>query len=361
MTTITAAVSRGTENPFTIEDLELAEPGHDEVLVRIHAAGLCHTDLSTLEGPIMSWPAVLGHEGAGIVERVGSGVTEFQPGDHVATSFAWCGRCAACLQGAPTRCDQMWPLNFSGARADGSTYLTAADGSTVGGSYLGQSCFATHSLVPERSVIKAPHEIDLTVVAALGCGNLTGAGAVLNTLKVGAGDGIVISGVGPVGLGAVMAAQAAGATRIVAIDVLPERLAIAQQVGATHTIDGRADNVLAQIQEIFGGGVDIAFDSSGNPDAVFTDIAALKLNGRIALAAGGIAAAAQSPVLTGKTVYNTLVGEVVPRVFLPRLFDLYLHGKFPIDPLITTYPLEEIASAVADTHSGKVIKAVFTP
>lgn len=361
MSTITAAVSRGQEAPFTIETLTMSEPGPDEVLVKIHAAGLCHTDLATLAGPMMAWPAVLGHEGAGVIEAVGSNVTGFQVGDHVATYFAWCGRCAACLQGQPTRCDQMWPLNFGGRREDGTTPLSAADGSPVGARYLGQSCFATHAMVSSRSVIKVPQEIDLTVIAALGCGTLTGAGAVLNTLKVGAADHLVVSGVGAVGLGAVMAASAAGATRIVAIDIVQERLDLALAVGATHAIDGRSDDVLGQIRQAIPGGVDYAFDASGAPEAVMTSLAALKLNGKIALAAGGLAAAAQSPVLTGKTVYNTLVGEAVPAVLLPRLIELHLHGKFPIERVVSTYPLEQIDAAVADTQAGKVLKAVFTP
>lgn len=361
MTTITAAVSRGKEVPFTIETLELADPGPDEVLVKISAAGLCHTDLGVLEASLVKWPAVLGHEGAGVVERVGTNVVEFQPGDHVATSFAWCGRCAACLQGRPTRCELMIPLNFDGVRADGSVVLTAADGAAVGGLFMGQSCFATHALVAASSVIKVPQEIGLAVVAALGCGIQTGAGAVLNTLRVSPGDSIVVSGTGTVGLGAVMAARAAGATRIVAVDVLQPRLELALEVGATHAIDGRAEDVPAQLQQALGGQADVAFDASGVPEVVQNDVNALKLGGQIALAASGAGAAMSSPAIIGKTIYNTLVGEVVPRVFLPRLIDLHLHGKFPVDRLISTYALRDIESAVDDTKAGKATKAVLTP
>ncbi|WP_155060168.1 NAD(P)-dependent alcohol dehydrogenase [Streptomyces blattellae] len=360
MTTISALVSRGKEAPFTLETLELAEPGPDEVLVKISAAGLCHTDLAVLGGPMMMWPGVLGHEGAGVIDRVGTNVTEVKPGDHVATTVGWCGRCASCLQGRPTKCARMMPLNFTGTREDGSTILTASDGSPVGGRFLGQSCFATHALLSSTSVIPVPDDLDFTIVAALGCGLQTGSGAVLNTLRVSPGDSIVISGVGPVGLGAVMAARAAGATRIVAIDLLASRRELALEVGATHAVDGRGDNVLAQIQEAVGGPADFAFDSTGVPEVVLTDLAALKLDGHFAAGASGLGAASQSPVMLGKTIHNVVAGDSVPRLFLPRLIDLHRHGMFPVERLITTYPLADIDTAIEDTQVGKATKAILT-
>ena len=361
MTTISALVSRSKETPFTLETLELADPGPDEVQVRITAAGLCHTDLAVLGSPMMMWPGVLGHEAAGVIERVGTNVTEVRPGDHVATTVAWCGRCEACLQGRPTKCHHMMPLNFTGTREDGSTILTASDGSPVGGRFMGQSCFATHALLSSTSVIPVPDDIDPRVVAALGCGLQTGSGAVLNTLRVAPGDSIVISGTGPVGLGAVMAAAASGATRIVAVDVLKPRLDLALQLGATHAIDGRSDDVLAKIQEAVGQPADLAFDTTGVPEVVLTDLAALKLDGRFAAGASGLEAASQSPVMMGKTIHNIIAGDSVPLLFLPRLIDLHRNGKFPVERLISTYPMEDIDEAIEDTSAGKATKAILMP
>lgn len=361
MTTITAAVSRGTTNPFSIETLQVADPAPDEVLVRIVATGLCHSDVAVLDAPMVPWPAVLGHEGAGIVEQIGSAVTDIALGDHVATSFAWCGHCAACLEGQPSRCAKMMPLNFGGVREDGSAMLTAQDGTVVHGRFMGQSSFATHALVKTTSAIKVPDDLDLTVVAALGCGIQTGAGAALNTLNVRPGDSIIVSGGGPVGLGAVMAAHAAGATRIIAVDILDSRRELALRVGATHVVDGTADDLAAQLQQAASGLADAAFDASGVPAVVLADVATVKPGGHVALAAGGFAAASESPASTGKTVSNVLVGDQVPRTFIPRLIDLQRHGKIDVRPLITTYALADISTAIDDTRAGRATKAVLTP
>jgi aryl-alcohol dehydrogenase len=360
MTTITAAVSRGTEAPFTLETLELDAPRPDELLVKIQAAGLCHTDVSTLEGPMpRPWPGVLGHEGVGVVEAVGSSVTDFAPGDHVVISFAWCGQCAACLKGRPTRCARMVPLNFAGTREDGSTTMTAEDGSPVYGSFFGQSSFATHALTPARDAVKVPDDIDASVLAALGCTTFTGAGSIVNALRVEPGERGIVSGVGAVGLAAVMAAAASGATRIVAVDVHPARLQLARELGATHTIDGRDADVFPQIQQALGGPADFAVDTSGVPSAVQAVIMGLNIDGRVALIAGGLSESIPPPAMFGKTVHHVIAGDVVPRVFLPHLIDLHRQGRFPVERLITTYPLADIAQAVADTKDGTATKAVI--
>lgn len=360
-TTITAAVSRGTDSPFTIEELDLDDPRPDEVVVRIGATGVCHSDIAALDHPMLEWPAVLGHEGAGVVERVGDHVTDVKVGDHVATSFVWCGRCAACLQGRPTRCASMRELNFSGVRADGSHLLHTEDGAPVSGRFMGQSAFANHVLVPASSVIVVPDDLDPVIVAGLGCALQTGAGSILNALRVTAGDHVVISGAGSVGLAAVMAARAAGATRIVAVDLLPSRRALATRVGATHTVDGAREDLAAAIHEALGGSADAAFDASGAPDAVLADVTVLKADGRIALAAGGFSKAAQSPVATGKSVVNVLVGDQMPHVFIPRLIDLYRSGLIDLDAVITRYPLADIDRALADTRAGTTAKAILIP
>jgi aryl-alcohol dehydrogenase len=362
MPMITAAVTRAAAAPFTLETVELADPRHDELLVRIDACGLCHTDLHVRGGAMpVRWPAVLGHEGAGVIEKVGSHVTEFRPGDHVMLSYAWCGRCSACLQGRPTRCARMMPLNFGGTRQDGSTTMTADDGTPVHGSFFGQSSFATHALVTASSAVAVPADLDPAVAAAMGCSMQTGAGAILHTLGVRAADSVIVSGAGPVGLAAVMAARAAGATRIVAVDVLTSRLDLAREVGATHTVDGNDENLLATIQQAAGGPADAAFDTSGVAAVVLAGLLALTADGRLGLGAGGLEDAARLPTaMLGKTVHNVIAGDSVPRVLIPRLIDLHRHGRFPVERLITTYPLADIETAVTHATDGTATKVVFT-
>lgn len=359
MTTTHALVSRPGAD-FTLDELEVDDPRSDEVLVRILATGVCHSDLAVLGGPMMKWPGVLGHEGAGVVERIGSGVTEFAVGDHVATSVGWCGRCQACLSGRPTRCSRMVELNFTGTRPDGSTYLTAPGGTPVGGRFMGQSTFATYALLPADSLVHVLSDLDPVVVAALGCGVQTGAGAVINALRVQPGDSVVVSGAGSVGLGAVMAARAAGATSVLAVDVLQSRLDLALEVGATHAVDGTDREVARRIGESLGGLADHAVDTTGRPEVVLADLQALKADGALVAAAGGVDGATQGMAMTGKTIHNVILGDSVPRLFIPRLIRLHQRGMLPVDKLVTTYPLADIDSAVRDTRTGATTKAVLT-
>lgn len=361
-TTVTAAVAREHGSPFSIEQLELDSPRPDEVLVKIAAAGLCHTDLRVLEGTMpLRLPAVVGHEGTGVVEEVGSNVTGLAPGDHVVLSFDWCGHCVACLEGRPTQCQSMFPLNFGGARPDGTPTMTTPDGASVCGHFMGQSSFATYALTPAHSAIKIPADLDLTVMAALACTAQTGAGAVLNTLKVNAGDSVIVSGVGAVGLAAVMAAHAVGATRIVAVDLLPERLDAALDLGATHVVNGGDDDVVAQIQRAIGGPADFAVDTTGVPDVVHNDALAVRAGGQLGLIASGLDSTGRRGLaVTGKTVHFVLAGNTLPSVFIPRLIDLYTQGRFPIDRLISAYKLEDIETGIADAEAGRATKVVFT-
>lgn len=362
MVAITAAVSRGEESPFTFEELELEAPRADELLVRITAAGVCHTDLRVLEGAVPArWPSVLGHEGAGIVEEVGSAVSDIRPGDRVLLSFAWCGHCASCHGGRPMYCDDFFRLNFGCAREDGSTTMTAGDGSVVNAPFFGQSSFATHSVVAARDVVKVPDEIPLELAAPLGCGIETGAGAIINALSVGIGASLVVSGCGPVGLAAVMAARVVGASPIIAVDILQSRLDLALELGATHAIDGRDHDLVTRVQEITGDGVDFSFDTTGVPNVVLSGLQSVKPGGCAGLVAGSPEGSTiPLAALTRKTVRHTLQGDSVPRVFLPQLFDLHRRGDFPLDRLVTTYPFADIERAIADTQSGAAVKAVLT-
>lgn len=362
MVAITAAVSRGEESPFTFEELELDAPRADELLVRVTAAGVCHTDLRVIEGAVPGrWPSVLGHEGAGIVEEVGAAVTDLRPGDRVLLSFAWCGHCANCHGGRPMYCDDFFRLNFGCAREDGSTTMTAADGSVVNGPFFGQSSFATHAVVAARDVVKVPDDIPLELAAPLGCGIQTGAGAIINAMNVGIGASLLVSGAGPVGLAAIMAGRVVGASTIIAVDILQSRLDLARELGATHLIDGSDPDMVTRIQEITAGGVDFSFDTTGVPGVVLNGLQAVKPGGCAGLVAGSPDGSTIPLAALGrKTVRFTLQGDSVPRVFLPQLMDLYRRGEFPLDRLVSTYPFADITKAIADTQSGAAVKAVLT-
>jgi aryl-alcohol dehydrogenase len=246
-----AAICRGHDHPFTIEPVELAELAPDEVLVRIVACGICHTDLAVRDAQLpVPLPSVLGHEGAGVVEAVGSAVTAAKPGDRVVMSFNSCGHCPSCDVEAPTYCYNFFPHNWSGRRADGSPTMTH-EGEPMAANFFGQSAFATYAIAHDRNVVALPERFDrlpLETAAPIGCGLMTGAGAVLRSMKVRAGLPIAIFGTGSVGMAAVMAAKIAGADPIIAVDVNDERLALAKELGATHAFNGR-DDAIGKIRE----------------------------------------------------------------------------------------------------------------
>ena len=233
---VTAAVSRTPGGPFSIERLKLEAPRADEVLVRVVATGMCHTDLKTKDSPTLPRPIVLGHEGAGVVEQIGSEVRTLAVGDHVVLTFMWCGRCSSCLKGQPAYCEKVMPLCFGGAREDGSTSMHDAAG-PVHDHFFGQSSFATYALASERNAIKVPKDAPLELLGPLGCGLPTGAGSVINALKVGVGQSLAVFGAGAVGMAAIMAGKVVGATTIVAVDLVPERLGLALELGATHAVN----------------------------------------------------------------------------------------------------------------------------
>ena len=249
---ISAAVTRSVEGPPSIEELELAPPRADEVIVRLEASGICHTDLFAPR--ICPLPAVFGHEGAGIVERVGARVGKVKPGDRVLMTFGSCGHCRHCEGGASAYCEHGHHLQFGGTRDDGSTTLSHA-GEAIHGSFFQQSSFATRALATERNVVLLPDDLPFDLAAPLGCGVQTGAGTVLRSLKAPAGSSIAVFGAGTVGLSAIMAARHARLGPIVAIDIDPARLELARELGATHALDAREGDVAARIRAIARGGV----------------------------------------------------------------------------------------------------------
>jgi aryl-alcohol dehydrogenase len=358
------AVLRNHSLSMPIECLAIDEPRFDEVLVRIVAAGICHTDIKVAQVDGLSpRPIVLGHEGAGVVEKVGSGVRKLAPGDHVVLTFDSCGRCPTCSLGKPSYCYEVAAVCFSGKRLDGTTTLSA-DGSPVHGNFFGQSSFATHAIANERNAIKVRKDAPLELLGPLGCGLQTGAGAVLNSLGVRAGASIAVFGVGAVGFAAVMASKIAGASKIFAIDVVAERLALARDLGATHVINGGDENALDVILAATGRGVDYALDTTAADKVIEQAIDCVGPLGTCGLIANK-SPAQTAPVkilgsmLRGRTIRGIVQGDSVPDIFIPRLVDFFMDGRFPFDRLVKFYPFDDIATAMADADSGATIKPIL--
>jgi aryl-alcohol dehydrogenase len=350
---IRAAVTESKGAPYAIQPVELAEPQAGEVLVRVAASGICHTDLIIRD----QWypvplPAVLGHEGAGLVERVGPGVTLVAPGDHVAMSYDSCGACPKCLVGRPFHCHDFFGYNFGATRPDGTTALSRG-GDPVHSHFFGQSSFATHAIARERNVVKLDPSLPLEVIAPFGCGIQTGAGAVLNVLHPHAGTSLAVFGTGTVGLAAIMAARVAGCTRIVGIDIRPERLELARELGATEVV---------QAGEPVEG-VDFALETTGHAEVLRTAVYSTGPGGVTGIIGappfGTEVSLGINEMLTmGRTVCGIVEGESVPAVFIPRLIELWRQGRFPVDRMMRTYEFDELDAAAHDAEEGRVVKAV---
>lgn len=358
---ITAALSgRGGDAPQLVE-LEQEEPRAGEMRIRLVATGICHTDLHEHPGRHSPQPIVLGHEGAGVVEKLGDGVTGFALGDHVILSGNSCGKCPSCLDNRPTYCDLAMPLCFGGQRLDGSTAL-CGDGAAIHSHFFGQSSFATHSIVPQRTAVKMDKDLPLEKLGPLGCGIITGAGGVIEALKIGFGDTIAIFGVGGVGLSAVMAAKLVGARRIVAVDLNRERLALAREFGATDCIVGDEDDLASKIRGITGRGVDFSFNTTNAAPVHTLALDVLAMNGTagfVAAPRGEWAPQMFGMLAGGKQLRGILGGDAHPAIFLPKLADYWRQGRFPFDRMLKFYPFADIDRAFADAHSGKAIKPVL--
>jgi aryl-alcohol dehydrogenase len=360
---IRAAVTFKKSDKFRIEQLDLSDPRDDEVLIRIVASGICHTDLAARDQHLpIPLPSVLGHEGAGVVEKVGKGVIKVKPGDHVALSWMSCGKCASCKAGRDPYCESFLPLNFSGARPDGTTTLRKGD-QVIHGSFFGQSAFASFALATERNIVKVPKDIPLEILGPLGCGVMTGAGAVMNSLQAGPGTSIAIFGVGPVGMSAILAAVVCKCAVIVAVDIHEGRLKAAKEMGATHTVNASKGDVVKAVQAITGGGPQFTLECVGNP-AVFRQavdvLPILGVCGLVGVVAPGTEVVLDMDrIMNGRTIKGIIEGDAVPDQFIPKLIELYKQGKFPFDRMITYYPFDEIEKAVADMEKGLVIKPVL--
>jgi aryl-alcohol dehydrogenase len=361
---ITAAVARERFGAFAIEEIDLCDPRADELLVEVVASGMCQTDLHGRDGyygtPL---PAVFGHEGAGIVRATGRGVTKFKPGDRVVMSYPWCGECPNCRTERQSYCLSVHELKMGGTRADGST-LHSLDGKPVYGAFFQQSSFGTFAIANERWAVKVRGDAPLDILAPLACGGQTGAGAVLNVCKPKPGDSLAVFGAGGVGLSALMAAKIAGCDPILAVDVRPNRLKLAQELGATHVIDhsGR-DTIIDDIRRITGGGVRFSIDTAAVASVTREAIEALMYAGTCVVlgsARAGTDVSFEMPFLqNGRVVRGVIQGDSVPQTFIPLLADHVMAGRFPIERTITTYDLADINRAAADSVSGVTIKPVL--
>ena len=362
---ITAAVLRATGAALSLETLELEDPRPGEVRVRLVGSGVCHTDLGVIATAVAEQlPVVLGHEGAGIVDAVGGGVTDLSPGDHVVLSYNHCGTCDHCSAGLMAHCRSFVPLNLTGARLDGSSPLSA-DGEKVFGHFFGQSAFAHYVIATRNNTVKVDESAPLELLGPLGCGVQTGAGAVLNSLNPPAGSSIAIFAAGSVGLSALMAAVVAGCTTIIAVDPQPERLALATRFGATHVVNPQEQGPVEAIREITDGlGAQFSVDCIGLPAVVRQALECLQSPG--VCASVGFQGMSneltidQGHLLFGRSLVGVIEGDAVPQTFIPHMIDLYREGRFPFDKLITTFPFEQVNEAIDAAHHGKVVKAVLT-
>ncbi len=361
---IKAAVAHEQGKPLTVESVNLEPPRAHEILVRVVATGVCHTDLVVLAGHLPTpFPVVLGHEGAGVVEQVGSGITKVKPGDHVVMTYNSCGVCPSCSDHASSYCHEFFPRNFFAVRADGTSALSR-EGDSIHGNFFGQSSFATHALCHETNVVKVSTDLPLDLLGPLACGIQTGAGAVMNALKVTAGRSLVVFGTGSVGLSAVMAAKVVGASTIIAVDMNDERLTMAGQLGATHSINPGRHNVTERIMEITGFGVDFALDTTGLPSVIKDAVESLAPRGTCGIL--GAPAPETQIVLDethfmsgGRRLIGIVEGDANPDTFIPMLADLYAKGLFPFDRLVKFYDLDQINQAIADSESGQTIKPII--
>ncbi|GBD15084.1 S-(hydroxymethyl)glutathione dehydrogenase [bacterium HR25] len=362
---VKAAVFYRPQQPLAVEELDLEEPRAGEVLVRVAACGVCHSDLHFLDGlvPLPS-PCVLGHEAAGVVERVGEGVTYVQPGDHVILSFApACGRCSYCEVGRPNLCTYGGRAMAAGTMLDGTTRLSR-DGQPVYHE-AAVAGFATHAVVPEASVVKIREDMPLDRAALIGCGVMTGVGAAINTAKVQPGSDVAVIGCGGVGLNVIQGAALAGAARIIAVDLLDHKLELARQFGATDTVNASREEPVTAVRRLSAGGVDYAFEVIGRPETIRQAFDMARRGGMaivVGLSPSGSHVSLPANIfLMEKTITGSAYGGARPRVDMPRLVELYMAGKLKLDELISrVYPLERINEAFEALRQGEVARSVIS-
>jgi Zn-dependent alcohol dehydrogenase len=350
-----------------IRELELDEPADGEVLVRIVAAGLCHSDLSVIDGSrVRPLPMLLGHEASGVVERIGPGVADVVAGDHVVLSYVpSCGRCVPCQSGRPALCEPAMVSNGAGTLPGGGRRLTLADGGGPINHHLGVSAFADHAVVSQASLVRIDPAADLATAAVLGCAVLTGVGAVINTAAPRPGSSAVVFGLGGVGLSAVMGARLAGCHPIVAVDIVPAKLELALELGATHAVRGDDPDLVATIRELTGGGGETVIEAVGRVATLELAYAATRRGGTTV--AAGLPAPDQrmsitplSLVAEERTLKGSYMGSGVPRRDVPRLLALARDGRLPVERLISsTLPLDDINAGFDRLADGSAVRQLL--
>ena len=363
-----AAILYEPKQPLQVEDVELDGPRDGEVLVRIGAAGVCHSDYHFMSGDLpIGMPCVLGHEGAGVVEEIGRGVTTVAPGDHVVLLFrANCGHCEFCSQGRPALCWMAGQLRSTGHLLDGTSRLHR-DGAEIK-HFLGVSCFAERTVVPEQGVVPIPEDVPLEVAALVGCAVMTGVGAVMNTARVNPGASVLVIGAGGVGLNCVMGAAMVGAHPIIVADIVDSKLETATDFGATHTVNAKTEDLVEGVRELtHGEGVDFSFEAIGNPQALRQAFDAVRRGGS-AIAVGIAPKGKETSINAGelvsmeKSLRGSYYGSTRPQADMPRLLQLYQAGRLPIDRLISRrYPLDQVNDAYAALLAGDVARSVLIP
>ncbi|MFE3904615.1 zinc-binding dehydrogenase [Streptomyces sp. NPDC059153] len=367
-----AAVLRGisTARPYSgtrpveVEELELGAPREGEVLVRIAAASLCHSDLSVVNGDrVRPLPMALGHEAVGVVQETGPGVGRVSPGDHVALVFVpSCGFCGDCAAGRPALCAQAAAANDTGALLHGPSLLTDASGNRVH-HQLGVSAFSEHAVLAQESVVPIPEDIPFTVASMFGCAVLTGAGAVINTAALRPGQSTVVYGLGGVGLSAVLGARAAGAFPVIAVDPVQEKRDLAVRLGATHAY--APGDAIEAVRELTSGGAELAVEAVGSPKVMAECLTVVARGGRVVSV--GLPApdrVLEVPALAfageGKSLLGSYMGDAVPRRDIPRFLDLWRAGLMPVEQMHTgTLPLADINAAMEELASGRAIRQVI--
>lgn len=356
----------GETKPLAVDDVELEGPGPGEVLVEIAAAGLCHSDLSVIDGARpRPMPMVLGHEASGVVRECGSGAGEFKPGDHVVFSYMpACGRCVYCASGRPALCEKGAASNAAGTLLCGAVRFKDGKGRALN-HHLGVSAFSRSTVAAQESLVRIDKDFPLERAALFGCAVMTGVGAVANTARVEAGAPVAVFGMGGVGLSAVLGARLCGAHPVVAIDVLDAKLEQAKRMGATHTVKAGGENVVEAVKAATGGGAQYAFEAVGNEKVMAQAYAATRRGGTtvaVGLAHPSKQFSVQAVSLVGeeRTVKGSYMGSCVPRRDLPRFLELYRAGKLPADLLLSrTIELGEINAAFDALHSGEAVRQVI--
>jgi len=367
-----AAIQWEPKSSLRVEEVTLEEPQNKEVLIKIVATGVCHSDLHFIKAEMpVPTPVVMGHEGAGIVEKVGPGVTTLQSGDHVVLMVGFsCGKCYYCVGGRSTLCVENLPIQMMATLPGGGKRLRKGDQELH--HLFGLACFAEYAVVHERSAVKIREDTPLEVVCGLGCGVATGIGAVLNTARLRAGESIVIYGCGGVGLSAVMAAKLAGAGKIIAVDMLDTKLEMAKELGADYVVNASKENPQERVASLTGkdvlsplqAGADYAMECIGNADVMMQAFGSIHIGGTCLIIGmaplGSMLSIAPFEFLLGKTITGSTQGDIKPWVDVPRYVDLYMDGKLPIDKLITkSYRLDEINEALGALERGEVIRSVI--